>query len=483
MAKHTVDEISKIDWQFWHVRKRPALLIYFFYHGATCRASKDFPYYIHTSGQIVDHVVTSKKELEEFRKKAWEKFQKEPDFVLRFMNQLYEQNREHILLWREIAKTDYSQQTQEQLLEAYNTYVEQLLSYSPAIYLPLALEPVLSDECWKLLKQKTPQKAQEWYDCIMTPVKESEIIEERKSFLRIAQKWNKKKNEKEIKQELKDHVERFSFLKRKDMFMEFFDEKYYLEEMKRCRNSEEELLSLESETEKKKKEFQEVLDLFKEDPFAQILFKTTNEAIFFRTWRTERFSQSSSYIVSLFQEIAHCLRLQDYHDILYLLPPELVDLLKNNKLVNQRLIEQRKEAFTYITFGSKEQLVLQGKDAQEPLTYLHLFDTSHDNIRGTPAFKGNVQGKVVVITHRDQWPSIQHAEILVIHTTTPDIVPYLKKVKGIVTEEGGILSHASVISREMKIPCVIGTKIATKAFKSGDVVEVDAEKGIVRKIK
>ena len=56
----------------------------------------------------------------------------------------------------------------------------------------------------------------------------------------------------------------------------------------------------------------------------------------------------------------------------------------------------------------------------------------------------------------------------------------IKKAKAIVTDEGGVTSHAAVVSRELGIPCVIGTKLATKVFKDGDFVEVDAEKGIVK---
>ncbi|TSC53383.1 MAG: pyruvate, water dikinase, partial [Parcubacteria group bacterium LiPW_39] len=54
--------------------------------------------------------------------------------------------------------------------------------------------------------------------------------------------------------------------------------------------------------------------------------------------------------------------------------------------------------------------------------------------------------------------------------------------KAIITDQGGILCHAAIISREMEIPCIINTKIATKVLKDGDLVEVDAEKGIVKKI-
>ncbi len=67
--------------------------------------------------------------------------------------------------------------------------------------------------------------------------------------------------------------------------------------------------------------------------------------------------------------------------------------------------------------------------------------------------------------------------------TSVTYIPYLGKVAGIVTDEGGIICHAASIAREMKIPSIIGTKTASKILKDGDLVEVDAEKGVVRKIK
>ncbi len=62
--------------------------------------------------------------------------------------------------------------------------------------------------------------------------------------------------------------------------------------------------------------------------------------------------------------------------------------------------------------------------------------------------------------------------------TDPDFLPAMKKASAIITDEGGITCHAAIVSRELKIPCIIGTRIATKVLKDGDLVEVDANKGI-----
>ncbi|MBS3166574.1 hypothetical protein J4444_05625 [Candidatus Woesearchaeota archaeon] len=67
--------------------------------------------------------------------------------------------------------------------------------------------------------------------------------------------------------------------------------------------------------------------------------------------------------------------------------------------------------------------------------------------------------------------------------TRPEYLSLINQAAAIITDAGGILSHAAISARELKKPCVIGTKNATKVLKDGDVVEVDATKGTVRKIK
>ena len=77
---------------------------------------------------------------------------------------------------------------------------------------------------------------------------------------------------------------------------------------------------------------------------------------------------------------------------------------------------------------------------------------------------------------------MKEKDILVSHMTSPDIVPVMKKAAAIVTDLGGLTCHAAIVARELKKPCVIGTKVATQVLKDGDKVEVNADKGIVRKI-
>ncbi len=105
-----------------------------------------------------------------------------------------------------------------------------------------------------------------------------------------------------------------------------------------------------------------------------------------------------------------------------------------------------------------------------------------NNVRGVIANVGKVTGRIRVLRGRDEINKIRKNEILVVTMTTLDYILAVKKSKAIVTDEGGLTCHAAIISRELNKPCIVGTKIATQVFKDGDLVEVDAYKGIVRKL-
>jgi len=103
-------------------------------------------------------------------------------------------------------------------------------------------------------------------------------------------------------------------------------------------------------------------------------------------------------------------------------------------------------------------------------------------VKGFTAYTGKAEGVVRVIFSRKDYGKIKKGDILVAVNTSPDYSLIIKKAAAIVVDEGGLLCHAAIIAREMKKPCIVGTKTATSAFKDGDIVEVDAGRGTIRKI-
>lgn len=104
-------------------------------------------------------------------------------------------------------------------------------------------------------------------------------------------------------------------------------------------------------------------------------------------------------------------------------------------------------------------------------------------IHGIPANLGLVSGPVRVVHKSSEISAFPKGSILVTAYTAPEFVPAMKNAIAIVTDTGGITSHAAIVSRELGKACVIGTKIATATLKDGDIIEVDANKGIIRILK
>jgi phosphohistidine swiveling domain-containing protein len=101
-------------------------------------------------------------------------------------------------------------------------------------------------------------------------------------------------------------------------------------------------------------------------------------------------------------------------------------------------------------------------------------------IKGELAYSGKVRGEVSLVLSAEDFKKFKPGEILVTRVTDPSYVPIMKVAKAVITDVGGITCHAAIVSRELKKPCLIGTKIATQVLKDGDLVEVDADKGIVK---
>lgn len=162
---------------------------------------------------------------------------------------------------------------------------------------------------------------------------------------------------------------------------------------------------------------------------------------------------------------------------------EMKAALLDNDIPDKDEIRQRVRYFEFIyNNNSILDKILRKKISFDIIT----LGTNDVIVTGQCAQPGKVIGKIRVIEESlsgAMTNKMKDGEVILTNMTSPDMMPAIHKASAIVTDEGGILSHAAIIARELKIPCVIGTKIATKVLKDGDFVEVDANKGIVKKLK
>lgn len=164
----------------------------------------------------------------------------------------------------------------------------------------------------------------------------------------------------------------------------------------------------------------------------------------------------------------------------YLTMPEFNNFIKTNKLPKN--IDARKD-FVFIKKTATSEVISRNKQILSKLGLIEDVSLSQNEFKGNVAFKGVVRGKVKLITFIGDADETELGDILVTSMTDPRYLPAMRIASAFVTDEGGITCHAAIVARELKKPCIIGTKIATKVLKDGDLVEVDAEKGVVTILK
>jgi len=184
-----------------------------------------------------------------------------------------------------------------------------------------------------------------------------------------------------------------------------------------------------------------------------------------RLFGRTNFNKTHELIKPLFQEIGKRFNI-GIEEIKFLKPNEIINLLDGVELDISEKIKNRQRC--YFIYAENKFILKENEEC----------------LIGAGTFPAFYRGKVKLVKNKEDLAEIKCGDIIVTRMTTPDLITEgMKKAGAIITDEGGITCHAAIISREFKIPCVIGIGNATKILKDGDLIEVDAEKGIVRKIK
>jgi len=173
-------------------------------------------------------------------------------------------------------------------------------------------------------------------------------------------------------------------------------------------------------------------------------------------------------------------------DILFWSSKNEILALYDKVEIQKSKINERKEAYAFfITNG--EIKTYAGKEAKNFISSF-LVAESKDLIRGITANSGKVMATAKVMKYgADTFDKVSQlvkemkdGDVLVAETTSPEIMTACKKASAILTNQGGLLSHAAIVSRELDIPCIVGLENITHLVKDGDLLEVDANNGTVK---
>ena len=340
---------------------------------------------------------------------------------------------------------------------------------------------------------------------LMPPKKIANVIKEEDHLLEIAGEINKNKelknafrinNSKEIEfllkrnysriyQKVLIHCEKYCWLSAIDWWGKPFDIEYYVQRLKKYLKFDpgKALKEKRQARLKKEKNITKKLKELKSDREFSKLISVLRDLIDLKQEQWDAVSISNYLARPLFKETGERINLC-HEEILQSSVHEIIGLLRRKKAINRSLYKNRIKHRMVIHYN-KIKKIIDGENVVKIKKHLFKIEKilQKNELSGQVSYPGIVRGKVSLISTIESIHKMHEGEILVCPMTNPDYMPAVHKAKAIITDEGGILCHAAIISRELKIPCIIGTKIATKVLHDGDLVEVDADKGVVRLIK
>ncbi len=343
-------------------------------------------------------------------------------------------------------------------------------------YLYNYLEEKIVDKKNKLI---TPNDA---FLILTTPLKKSILMKEKEELAKIAFLKNKHIKEKKFEKHVKKYEWLEYGLRGKTLAENDFKNELNLIIKK---GAADVLKKFENEIFVLKRKQKKIFTDLKIHKVHRKIFKIVQESSYARIF--SKFSQYYGYysIEGLLKEIGARANLT-LEQVRFFGPVDYYNVLIKRKDYSKIIKERIKRSVHFSDKG--ETIYFSGKKAEAVMKKLKIFKdkkvlSGNEEIKGQIAYKGKASGRVKIINTRQEMAKMHQGNILVSHMTNPDIVPVMKVAAAIVTDLGGITCHAAIVARELKKPCIIGTKVATQILKDGDLVEVDAEKGIIRKLK
>lgn len=250
-------------------------------------------------------------------------------------------------------------------------------------------------------------------------------------------------------------------------------------------NTKDAILSRQRQTTIDREKIQKIITQLSDFPDIHERIAIAQELIFWRNERLDTLSKCDLLIRPLFEKLATLMNLT-YEQFISLTYEEIKQWFLNKKILpNKKDLNMRTDKWALYLKNGKINLFINKKDYpivvmnEEKIIPKKSSSQSYGKIKGTTAFLGKVVGKVRLVNTSSDIKYVQKGEILVTKMTRPDMILGLEKAAAFVTDQGGMLSHAAIVAREMQKPCIVGTKNATKLLRDGNIVEVNANEGYV----
>jgi len=455
------------------------------------------------------------KELRRLVEKIIEVINKKPEMITGIHKQAREDNEKYFSFAKSIFRVDLRKLTNDELGRLHKKLINhQQKSHAYSNLTTWWVDSdgedfskFLLDKLKKILKEKKSNlKLAEIFSILTTPAKPSLAIKEEIEFLKILGEINRSRQAKKIFlqkniEKIKSDLDKINVgLKRKiirhykkwhwtpftyigpayglDYYLQIWSG--LLRQKFNINKQLDKLINYSKDVEGQKRKITRELQI---RPANKKIFDIAADIIWLKAYRKDCLFHGMYVLDKILREVARRFHLS-IKQVRFIADWEMISALRKGSFPVDILNERIK--FSVYYQKDDKGVIYAGEKAIKFLAKLNLEKEKiikKDKLEGTSACPGKANGIVKIINLPEEMDKMNQGDIMVAHTTFPSLVPAMKKAAAIVTDDGGITCHAAIVARELKTPCVVGTKIATKVLKDGDLVEVDANKGVVKILK
>jgi len=317
---------------------------------------------------------------------------------------------------------------------------------------------------------------------LSSPLVPNDITNERIEILKIALQI-KKLSKDEVTDLLRRHTDTYKHIPMFDFDHEPHTIKYFQKELTEITNPEMELKELKESFEQRDREFKIIISKIQPDKQLNNLLVFLKENVFLRDYRDMIRQKLNVELRKFYGVMAKKLDIS-VEQIATLTNEEIESHLKNNKYFSKNTIAEREKNYLLIQKTNKVYIYSGNKALQKFRQELGSIDYANvKKISGSIGSKGMAKGIVKIVYTNKDLDKVKEGDILVTTMTRQDFIPAIRKASALVTDEGSITCHAAIIARELHKPCIVATKNGTRILKDGDLVEVDANRGVVKIVK
>lgn len=403
-----------------------------------------------------------------------------------------------IAINREIASTDFSKFNQDDLLKFYDKFNKLYMSiWYEAIFLDgfdYYGEYLLEEDLQKEAKNIQVNDL----DLLLIPPQPSFTQKERIAILKLAQKVLENEAMKkfiiteknynmvlekypQLKKDLEKISANFYWMHNDFATVDYLESDHYYNNLRNVlgsqeimKNEQEMIQSLKSLSTMKNK-------MVKKYNFSSDFVNLTDFLSVLGNFRDERksYNQMAGNSIKKFALEFAKRGDVDFELVEYLTFWEIPEIFKNkNELVE--IAKNRMKGVIYLEDAKINKNIFYGQAAFNLNEYLDEGMKNKIELKGRVAFPGVVVGTVKIIKGKNDFYKMKKGDILVSPNTRPEFVPIMKMAGAILTDEGGITCHAAIVSRELKVPCIVGIQGISSVLKDGMLVEVNADHGLVK---